>query len=261
MLLLEITGLSCFVRTGSLLGLNRRRKEVLKDISLSIEEGSTVALLGESGSGKSTLARCIAGLQEPDKGAIRFSGRRIFPRERKAMTFPLEIQLMFQTGGISLDPTMSVVEALQEGITASGMGGPKNQLRSRAEELVASVGMNADILDRSSRQLSGGEQQRVALARILAVEPRLLLLDEPTSALDVLTQVEVLSLLKSLQRRKRFGILLITHDMATAFSYCDRVALLHEGTIIEDGTPLQILREARHPHTKQMLQNSRIISA
>jgi ABC-type glutathione transport system ATPase component len=231
---------------------------IVRDVSLVIEEGSTIGLLGRSGSGKTTIARCLAGLLQPDAGTIRFLGRTILPGRKAHEPSPLEIQLLFQTGGISLDPMMSVFDALQEGLGARREKRTLEELRVLATALLASVGLDAGLLDRMPSELSGGQRQRIALARILAVRPKLLLLDEPTSALDALTRMEILSLLKTLQQQHNFGILLITHDVATAFSFCDRIAFLHDGTIVEEGTPWNILQHPEHPYTSQFLSEVRL---
>jgi peptide/nickel transport system ATP-binding protein len=233
MSLLEVNNLKLSLHTGGLFGFVSAKKRVLRGVSLAVKEGEIVALLGESGSGKTTLARCIVGLQNPDSGTITFNGISIFPQIENRKTIGGKIQMLFQESSTSLDPSMSVLDSLAEGINSRG--GKSSQTIAQAEELICSVGVSKDCLGRLPSQLSGGQRQRIALARVLSVAPRLLVLDEPTSALDTLTSAQMLRLLKSMQARKGLSLLLITHDVQTALSFCDRVTSLRNGMIVENG--------------------------
>lgn len=254
--LLQIDNLRCSVRTGSAIGFASARKQVLQGVSLAIEEGITVALLGESGSGKTTLARCIVGLQKADSGSIAFDGINIFPQTEKRKHIGIEIQMLFQGSSASLDPSMTVLESLAEGIEARVGRSPKTI--AKAEELISSVGLSKDCLGRLPSQLSGGQRQRVALARVLSVTPRLLVLDEPTSALDVLTSAHMLHLLKSMRENKGLSYLFITHDVQTALSFCDRVAVLYNGVIVEEGLSREVHEHPLHEYTHQLMQEGRL---
>ena len=167
--------------------------------------------------------------------------------------------MLFQGGGVSLDPTMKVGDSIIEGITARNGKIAAIEVSATAQQLLSSVGLDTDVLGKYPGQLSGGQRQRIAIARALSAEPRLLILDEPTSALDMLTQAQVLSLLKSLQQQRGFSILYITHDVATAFAFCDTMALLHGGTIIEVGPTKEILEQPKHEHTNWLLAQSRLV--
>lgn len=259
MALLEVTNLSTSVRTGTSAGFRTTRKLVLDSISFSIEEDESFGLLGESGTGKSTLARCIAGLQHPDKGEIIYKNINLFPQKDNRRRFPLELQMVFQAGGASLDPTMHIEECLLEGTAAQELSSSK-QDDTTPNSLLDSVGLRPDLLSRYPVQLSGGERQRVAIARALAAKPRLLILDEPTSALDLLTQAEIISLLQSIRQKERLSLLLITHDVKLALFLCDRIAILNQGKIVDQGTMSQLLTSHKHPYTAQLFADSRISS-
>jgi peptide/nickel transport system ATP-binding protein len=254
MFLLEVDGLCYTVRLDSMTSFRRRTKPLLKGVSLFVEEGTSVALLGESGSGKTTLARCIVGLQEPDSGKITYNGINIFPQTRNRDSIGVEIQMLFQASGASLDPSLTVLESLAEGIEIRAGSGSKST--AEAERLVASVGLSEECLDRLPSQVSGGQRQRIALARALSVAPRLLILDEPTSALDALTSAQLLSLLKSMQTKEGFALLFITHHVQTALTFCDRVAILHNGVIVEEGSSEDLHRHPRHEYTQQLIEDS-----
>ncbi len=234
MLLLEVKSLFCSLRLDSVSRLRSGKKPVLNGVSFTLDAGTSLALLGESGSGKSTLAKCIAGLLRPDSGVITFDGVNIFPETKNRDAVGVGIQMLFQGGSASLDPTMTVMESLVEGIRAHPERQPAASYAATAERLITSVGMPAGCLGRLPHALSGGQRQRVALARVLSVAPRLLILDEPTSALDVLTSAQLLQLVKSLQETHGCSILFITHDEHTAHTFCDRVTTLHNGVLSVD---------------------------
>jgi ABC-type glutathione transport system ATPase component len=259
MLLLEVSGLSCRARNTSLADFFMKEKTVLRGIDLALEENSSLALIGESGSGKTTLARCLAGLQRPDAGTITFAGVNIFPDTGNRRSIGLEIQMLFQGSAAALDPSLTIRDSLIEAIEAR----PPRTSRAfeEAGRLISSVGLRDECLARFPRHLSGGELQRVALARVLVVAPRLLILDEPTSALDAVTAVQLLQLLAALQRNQKFSLLYITHHLRLGFSFCERVAVLHEGKILESGPSSEILRNPRQQYTAQLLRDSRMDAA
>jgi peptide/nickel transport system ATP-binding protein len=259
MLLLEVKHLSSSRERGSLAALNRTRKRVLRDITFSVGEKATLALLGGSGSGKSTLARCLAGLHDPDGGTIAFEGLNIFPHTYNRATTDLSIQMLFQASGSSLNPLRSGLDTLMEAVEASGRSGTTKGQHAVAKQLAADVGLPFDLLLRRPHQLSGGQRQRLAIARVLAAEPRLLILDEPTSALDTITQARVVSLLLRLQSEYGFSMLLITHDVALALAASGQIAVLHDGEIVENRRSDEIRTRPDHPYTRQLLQDSRII--
>ncbi|MBI5471362.1 MAG: ABC transporter ATP-binding protein [Ignavibacteriae bacterium] len=229
--LLHVEHLSYSYHAAGSFGFTNRPKTVLEDISFSLDEFTTLGLLGGSGTGKSTLARCLSGILRPDGGTIQFDGMNVFPHVENRKKIRLGMQMLFQASSASLDPTMKIKESLLEGIEArNGVGDRETE---SAESLIRAVGMSDDTLHRYPSQLSGGQCQRVALARALSVHPKLLILDEPTSALDIITQQQILVLLKRLQTVHGFSMLLITHDRSIASTFCDRVASLRDGKVVE----------------------------
>ena len=257
--LLEVDRLAVTHHRRSLAFRGRKETEVIRDVSFEIGEGETVGLLGESGSGKTTIARCVLGLTQGEGGEIRYRGTNIFPRTENRRLFSTELQMIFQGGSASLDPRMTASSAVMEAIDARGVSVSREELRNSVESLFTLVGLPSSVGDRYPAQLSGGQKQRVAIARALAVHPSLLVLDEPTSALDVLTQSRILSMLTQIQREQGVSMLLITHDVETALAYCDRIMLLHEGTIVEQGTVHQFLNSPVHPATRQLLADCRLL--
>ncbi|MFN0158630.1 MAG: ABC transporter ATP-binding protein [Bacteroidota bacterium] len=221
---------------------------MLHDVSFEVGENEILALIGASGSGKTTIARCVAGLQKPDAGSVRFRQSELTGTRR-------EIQMVFQGGGLSLDPTMSAWESVAEGVWSATPELPKHELRQQAGSVLQLVGIPLAAAERVPEKLSGGERQRVALARSLAARPSLLILDEPTSALDVITATAFLDLVVKLQVQQKFSILYITHDVPLAFHVCSRVAVLHDGTIIEQGPTKDILHNPTHSFTRQLLRD------
>lgn len=219
-----------------------------------------MGLVGQSGSGKSTLARCVAGLQKPDGGSILFRSVNIFPHEENRKRFRAEIQMVFQASSASLDPMMTVKECLREGIEARPHAGAPD-INEAMCELLDAVSLEKDLLTCYPDQLSGGQRQRIALARALAAQPTLLILDEPTSALDLLTQQQILSLLCWVRERFYLSIILITHDLGIALSVCDRIAVLHDGVIVEDATPRVLGSYQQHPVTRQLFSDSLLSSS
>lgn len=253
---LTITDLSCQIHREGILG-KRNGQFILSGISFNIEEGKTLGLIGASGSGKTTLARCIAGLQLPSSGEIFIDGEKIFPGRNSSRTVP-RVQMLFQAAGASLDPLMTIRATLEEGIETGRLCSGHDV---DAEHLMEAVGLRHEILSRKPHQLSGGQRQRVALARALAARPRLLLLDEPTSALDTITQQQILTLIKRLQIEHGFGILFITHDVPTALVFCDALAILRGGALVENNSIARILGGPRHPYTEEIMRLSGVNSS
>jgi peptide/nickel transport system ATP-binding protein len=248
MSLLEVTNLSFSPRSRGF--FKRRRKRILKDVTFSIDAGLTLGLVGESGSGKTTIARCIAGLLVPDAGMISFSGTNIFPETGNRTSLGPQIQLLFQNHTASLDPMLTIRKSLLEGVAETNAKSPDGI----AERLLRMVELPADVLDRFPHQLSGGQRQRIALARALSVSPRLLILDEPTSALDALTQVQILKMIREVQKQTAAAILYISHDILVTSLVCDRIAVLYEGVIAEVGETKRILQDPQHLYTKRIVE-------
>jgi peptide/nickel transport system ATP-binding protein len=222
-------------------------------LSCSVREGEILGIIGESGSGKSTLARSIAGFVTPDRGSIKLDGINIFPDTRNRNTVGSAIQMVFQAYSASLDPQLRIEQILLEGYHHGHRrtDGPSPIFTTK--ELCSLTGLPAEILNRYPSQLSGGQRQRVALARAISVRPRLLILDEPTSALDVLTQARILELIKKIQTQQSFGALFISHNISNSMFLCDRIAVLHQGTIVEVFETRNNGNTPSHPYTQRLL--------
>jgi ABC-type glutathione transport system ATPase component len=224
--------------------------EALKGIDFQVAAGEAFAIVGESGAGKSTAARCVVGLQRPTSGEILFDGEPLsFAGENRK-----RIQMVFQDPYSSLNPRMSVGAALAELLRVNKIAASKAAARARATELLAMVGMPESALELRPRAFSGGQRQRIGIARALAVEPTLLVADEPVSALDVSIQASILLLLKRLQQELGLTMLFISHDLAVVRQLCDRVAVMCEGEIIEEGGVAEVLSQPRQEFTRALLE-------
>ncbi|MEI4473419.1 ATP-binding cassette domain-containing protein [Frigidibacter sp. MR17.24] len=220
--------------------------EALKGVSLSVGRGESFGLVGESGSGKTTLTRSILRLESPTSGRILFEGQdmaTISPAAMRALR--ARIQIVFQDPYASLNPRMTIQQIICEPMVVhrATLGLSAAQRRDRAAELLTLVGLGPQHLSRHPHEFSGGQRQRIGIARALAPKPDLLLLDEPTSALDVSVQAQVLNLLIELQDRLGLTYFFISHDLAVVRYLCDRVALIHRGTLVEEG-PTEAIFEA-----------------
>jgi len=205
---------------------------VLEDVSLAINPGETLGLCGKSGSGKTTVGRCIVGLERPDSGEILFDGVALLPRDKRNSSVASNcVQMIFQHPETSLDPRMkgmdSIIEPLQIHNKCTA-----EEIHDKARELADMVGLSMEHLHRYPSQLSGGEIQRIVLARILSIGPQLIVADEPTSMLDVSVQAQVLRLMQRIQEEKGISYLLISHDIELLHQVCDRIAYLEEGSIV-----------------------------
>jgi len=227
-----------------------------QDVSFRLERGRAVALVGESGSGKSTLARLLLRLEAPDGGRILLDGEDVLAREprRASLGYRRRVQMVFQDPFGSLNPVHRVAHHLERPLRRHGRA-RADEARARAIELLRVVGLEPpeDFIDRHPYELSGGQRQRVAIARALAVEPDLLVADEPTSMLDVSIRMGVLNLLQRLKRERNLAILLITHDLASARYLADRILVLFEGRVVEDGAAADVVGAPAHPYTRALL--------
>lgn len=232
----------------------------LDGVDLTVGAGSTLVVVGESGAGKSTLARSIALLEPSDAGEIRFCGRRVSPSDaRKTPALRRVIQLVFQDPGTSFNPRFSACEAVAEPLAIQAEGPPVDR-RRRALELMEQVGLSAGAGDRLVSEFSGGQRQRLALARALALKPKLLILDEAFSSLDVSIQAQMLNLLIDLRRAHSLTCVYVCHDLSLAASIADEVAVMERGKIVEQGRARELFRSPRHPHTKRLLEATQALS-
>src|SRR5690349_53854 len=223
------------------------------DVSLDIQQGETLGLVGESGCGKSTLGRLVLRLIEPTVGSVRFEGRDISAfSERELRAFRRHAQLVFQDPYASLNPRMTVGAILSEPLALHNVVAPSRR-NERVAELLHLVGLDPRLARNYPHEFSGGQRQRIAIARALAVEPKLIVCDEPVSALDVSVRAQVLNLLRGLQRRLGLAYLFISHDLAVVKHVADRIAVMHLGRIVEIGPSETLFADPRHPYTRALL--------
>ncbi|HFZ8994657.1 TPA: nickel import ATP-binding protein NikE [Citrobacter freundii] len=214
-------------------GGKHRHQHVLKAVSLSLQSGETVALLGRSGCGKSTLARLLVGLESPAQGSVSWQGECLSKLNRaRQKAFRRDIQMVFQDAISAVNPRKTVSEILREPMRHLLSLSRAEQL-TRAREMLSAVDLDDSVLDKRPNQLSGGQLQRVCLARALVVEPKLLILDEAVSNLDLVLQAGVIRLLKKLQQQFGTACLFITHDLRLVERFCHRVMVMDEGQIVE----------------------------
>ncbi|MEV6310164.1 ATP-binding cassette domain-containing protein [Streptomyces sp. NPDC051840] len=249
--------------TAPLLELEALRKEfggkvAVDDVSLTVREGETLALVGESGCGKTTLTRLLLRLLEPTSGTVRFDGTDLTGLGTAQMrAVRRQMQVVLQDPYSSMNPRLRIADIVAEPLVthdpqARGRRG-RAYARQRAGELLVAVGLDDTILDRYPHEFSGGQRQRISIARAIGLEPRLVVLDEPTSALDVSVQARVLDLLADLQQRLGLTYVFVSHNLAVVQQVADRVAVMRGGRIVETGTAHQVFTAPAHPYTRQLL--------
>ncbi|KQO11713.1 peptide ABC transporter ATP-binding protein [Agreia sp. Leaf244] len=232
-------------------GFRKAPFTALKGVSLDIRPGETVGLVGESGSGKTTLGRAVLGLAPVTGGSILYKGADIAHlgrRERRALSS--EIQVVFQDPYTSLNPSLTIEQILVEPLTIKNI--PAKEASRRVLSLLDQVGLPQSAADRLPREFSGGQRQRIAIARALALEPRLIVCDEPVSALDLSTQARVMDLFKEIQERTGVAYLFVSHDLAVVRNLSHRVAVMYHGEIVEWGDGDQVTARPNHPYTQRL---------
>jgi oligopeptide/dipeptide ABC transporter ATP-binding protein len=242
-----------FTTQKGLFGKASATVRAVNQVNFDLRPGQTLGLVGESGCGKSTLARIAVGLLRPTSGTVRFKGADVREMTRPQLKqFRRNVQIVFQDPFASLDPRRSVLEIVTEPLRIHKVG-DRHSLRSRATELLETVGLAEDALDRRPRHFSGGQRQRISIARALALEPSVIVLDEPVSALDVSIQAQFLNLLQDLKDRLGHSYLLISHDLAVVGLVADRVAVMYLGKIVELGQTEEVFARPSHPYTAALL--------
>jgi peptide/nickel transport system ATP-binding protein len=253
--LFEIRGLSKhFVARQSLFSRGRNRVRALDRVDLTIRRQETLAVVGESGCGKTTLGRVVLRLIRPTAGQILFEGQDLVPLGRREIRrYRRDMQMVFQNPYSTFDPRFSVLKSLGEPLrTHTELRGEK--LVSRVNELLEQTGMPGEIMFRYPHEFSGGQLQRIAVARALALNPKFIVLDEPTSALDVSVQAQIINLLQGLQQELNLTYLFITHNLSVAQYFSDRIAVMYLGKVVELSDPESIFYgEALHPYTQALL--------
>ena len=227
----------------------------LRGVALELQPGEIVGIVGESGCGKSTLARAVMGLLAPQKGEICYNGINVHHPQNRAEKRCLQQQrqMIFQNAALSLDPHFSVEEIICEPLRLAQLAPQQGSYREEAAYWLQQVGLDALFLSRRPQQLSGGQAQRVSIARALAARPRLLVADEPIAALDVSLQAQIVNLLRRLQREQSFGLLFIAHDLAMVRHLCHRVAVIYQGRLVEIAPTAELFLAPRHGYTKALL--------
>jgi peptide/nickel transport system ATP-binding protein len=232
-------------------GFRAQPFRALKGVSIDIRPGETVGLVGESGSGKTTLGRAVLGLAPVTGGSIRYDGREIANLKRRdRRSLADEIQVVFQDPYSSLNPSLTIEGILSEPLTARGVAG--KEAKSRVGDLLDRVGLPAGAATRLPREFSGGQRQRIAIARALALDPKLIVCDEPVSALDLSTQARVLDLFIEIQERTGVAYLFISHDLAVVRHISHRVAVMYHGELVETGDGDQVTAHPEHPYTQRL---------
>ena len=235
----------------------QRGKEPFKavdDVSFSLQAGETLGIVGESGSGKSTLAKMITRLTDITDGTLKFQGKDITKLKQSQLRDVYgNIQMVFQMPMESFDPRRTLGDGIGESLR--NMGISRRETRERVENLLEKCGLEKEFADRYPHQVSGGQCQRAAIARALAVDPEILICDEATSALDVTVQKQILELLIELKEKENLSFLLICHDLALVQALCDKVLVLYHGKTVEYGSPDEIMDHPKMDYTKRLIES------
>lgn len=256
MSLLEIRDLHVrFAASTGTLGFNKHWVNAVNGVSLKLAAGETLGLVGESGSGKSSLGRTVLHLNEISSGQVLFDGIDIsLGRKAEIQRLRRETAMIFQDPYSALNPYLSIGDTIAEVLRVQRKV-PKHKIAARVEELLRLVGLNPQLSSRRPSALSGGQCQRVGIARALAVEPRLIVADECVAALDVSIQGQIINLLIELRQRINLSIVFIAHDLSIVRRVCDRIAVMYLGKIVEEGPVESVFNNPRHPYTMELIRS------
>jgi peptide/nickel transport system ATP-binding protein len=244
-----------YVISGRLLR-RARRVSAVRHASFSIGENEFLGLVGESGSGKSTIAKLLVGLEQPDAGRIVLNGTDLVPASARAQKLRVEgLQMVFQDPYSALNPRRRIASIVTQAMEAGSRQASLDERLRRTKELLAEVGMPADLAARLPGQLSGGQRQRVNIARALCNLPKVLVADEIVSGLDVSIQAQLLNLLMRLRAELGFAMLFISHDLSVVRHLCDRVLVMYRGEIVEQGQIETVFADPQHPHTRALISS------
>ena len=231
---------------------NTKKFKAVKNVSVEIDEGDILGIIGESGSGKSTLAKVIAGIHNPTKGDISYRGKSLLNLTQKQRN--KLIQYVFQDPTNSLNPRKTMLQSLLVPTTYL-LGLKKDKAYNRIKNILKSVNLSLDTLDKYPHELSGGQAQRIAIARSLLSKSPFIVLDEPVSALDVIIQEQILKLLKKLKEEFNLSYIFISHDLAVVENFCNKIAVMFKGEFVEIGKTKKIIYEPAHKYTKLLINS------
>lgn len=260
--LLKVKNLKCYFNDNrGLFNKNKRIVKAVDGVSFSINKGEVYGLVGESGCGKSTTGRAILNLIPKAGGALTFDGKLIYDIENKKslsnkemQSMRKDMQMIFQDPYSSIDPTMTIGNIIKQGMLKHGIV-EKKDAREEIMKLLELCGLRGESIDKYPHEFSGGERQRIGIARALALKPKFLVCDEPTSALDVSIQAQILILMDSLKRDMDLTYLFISHNLSLVRYFCDRVGVMYLGNIVEEGKAEELFINPKHPYTKCLISS------
>lgn len=249
--MLEIQHLYKTYQSGLMI---QKQTHAVEDVNFRIEDGEIFGLFGQSGCGKTTVSKIIMGLLPATSGRILYGGKDLVTLDRRGWkAIRREIQMVYQHPQMSFNPRSTILESCVEPLRIYGLAESRKEEREMAEKMLREVGVSEDQLKKFPHEISGGQAQRIAFARIMALEPKLLILDEPTSMLDISVQAQILRTIQTINREKHLTMLFISHDLDMIHGICNRVAVMEKGRIVEMGKTDTVFGHPQHPYTRQLL--------